>query len=515
MLKSFGGKNRSFCCKKLYDIFICPLKKLIGNYDALAIRSATKVTDDILSKADHLKVICRAGIGVDNIDVKKATERGVVVMNTPGGNNVTTAEHTLGLIFSLVRSIPQATRSLKDGKWEKKAFMGVELMDKTIGILGLGNIGAIVADRARGLKMKVIAFDPFLSKEAARKMDVELVTLDELLSRSDIISIHVPLTDATKNMIGRKEFAKMKDGVYFVNCARGGLVDEDALLEALNSGRVAGAALDVFQKEPPGPTSLIMHPHVIGTPHLGAATEDAQEKVSILCGKQLIDYLTKGVVSNAVNLPSVSAEQAPLLQPYQRLAEKLGSFHGQVLQGGAKKITLEYLGELTQLDVKSITLSYLKGYFSTYLETPVTEVNAPLFANARGIKIVESTSSKSEEFTSLIQVTLETDQGTTSVAGTIFRANEPRIVRIDRYILEALPEGVVLVIRNDDRPGVVGYIGTVLGENKINISRMQLGLDAVNKQAIALINIDGPVPPPILEKLKETQSILSVKQLFL
>lgn len=492
------------------------LKKLIGNYEALAVRSATKVNDDLLSFAKNLKVICRAGIGVDNIDVGKATERGVVVMNTPGGNNVTTAEHTMGMILAIARFIPQATKSMRDGQWEKKAFMGVELMDKTLGIVGLGNIGSIVAERARGFKMKVVAFDPFLSKEAALKKGAELVDLDELFKRSDFVSIHIPLTDATKHMIGRDEFKKMKDGVYFINCARGGLVDEVALLEALSSEKVSGAALDVFEKEPPiKDYPLLNHPRVICTPHLGASTEEAQEKVAIDCGKQLVDFFVNGVVSNAVNLPAISPEQAPFLQPFQRLAEKLGSFQGQTASGGAKKISIEYHGEITELDIKALTLSYLKGYFSTCLEMPVTEVNAPFFAKSRGIEVVEVLSSKKTEFTSLVVASLTTDEGTTSVSGTIFRAKEPRIVRIDRFILEALPEGVILVVRNQDRPGVVGSIGSILGENKINISRMQLGLDQPSKQAIMLINVDSKVPPKILEKLNAIEGMVSVKQVFL
>lgn len=492
------------------------LKKIVGGYDALAVRSATKVNDDLLKCATNLKVICRAGIGVDNIDVGKATERGVVVMNTPAGNSVTTAEHTMGLMLSMARLIPQATSSMKKGEWEKKAFMGVELLDKTLGIVGLGNIGSIVADRAHGFKMKVVAYDPFLSKDAALKKGAELVTLDELFKTSDFISIHIPLIDSTRNMIGKDEFNKMKTGVYFVNCARGGLVDEVALLDALNSKKVAGAALDVFGKEPPPADSpLLKHPKVICTPHLGASTEEAQEKVAIDCGRQLIDFFVNGVVSNAVNLPSISPEQAPILQPYQRLAEKLGKFHGQIVPGGAKKITLEYHGDITELDTKTLTLSYLKGYFSTCLDTPVTEVNAPIYAKNRGVEVIEQTSSKQGEFTSLMAVSLTTDEQTSTVAGSVFRANEPRIVGIDKFNFEALPEGDILVVRNQDRPGVVGSIGTILGENKINISRMQLGLDSQAKQAIMLINIDSKVPPAILEKVSAISGMISAKQIYL
>jgi len=492
------------------------LKKVIGDYDGIAIRSGTKLTDEIISNASNLKVICRAGIGVDNVDVKKATEAGVVVMNTPTGNNVTTAEHTISLLMSLVRSIPQATQSLKEGRWDKKKFMGVELMGKTFGVLGLGNIGGVVANRALGLKMHVVAYDPFLAKEVAEKRGVELLDFKEVLKTADFLTIHVPLSEATRHLIGKKEIKMMKDGAYLINCARGGLVDEAALLDALESGKLSGAALDVFEQEPPAADyALIKHPNVICTPHLGAATEEAQENVSILCGKQLIDFLTNGVVANAINLPSVTPEQAIELHPFQVLAEKLGKFQGQLIEGGAKKITLEYHGALTKQDLKPLTLSYLKGYFSCCVEQPVSEVNAPLFIKERGIELIESTTSKSEEFTSLIRATLTTDKEKGTVAGTIFRNNEPRIVNVDDSILEALPEGVVLVVRNDDRPGVVGQIGTVLGENGINISRMQLGLDPKAKHAIALINVDADLSPPIMEQLKGVQGVLSVKQLTL
>ncbi|MBI2646265.1 MAG: phosphoglycerate dehydrogenase [Deltaproteobacteria bacterium] len=492
------------------------LKEIIPAYDVMTIRSETKVTSDVLECAQKLKVIVRAGIGVDNIDVKAASKKGVIVMNTPSGNMVTTAEHAISMLLSLCRHIPQATASLKKGEWAKKKFTGTEVFGKTLGIIGLGNVGRIVADRALGLRMKVIAYDPFLTREAAEKISVQLVSLEELFKRSDFVTVHVPLTDQTKNLINKQALKKMKKDALLIHCARGGIVNEDDLYEALKAGDLSGAALDVFVKEPPGDHPLFTLDNVICTPHLGAATEEAQVKVGIETAEQLIDYFKNGAIRNAVNMPSLSPEQMVSLKPYLVLAEKLGSFQGQLIYPkNLKSIEIEYSGKIGEQDIKPLTFAIVKGFLTQHLEKSVNYVNALWVAKERGIDVKATTSNKPSEYTSLISVTVKSNGNESLSAGTIFNQDEPRFVQIDNFSLEAVPEGNILFTRNEDKPGVIGSFGMLLGKNKINISRFQLGLDSKKGEALALINIDQPINDDILQELSKLPHVIMVKQLLL
>jgi D-3-phosphoglycerate dehydrogenase len=478
----------------------------------LAVRSATKVTAEVLEGAGDLKMIGRAGIGVDNIDVKAASRRGIIVMNTPSGNAITTAEHALFLLCALARRIPQATASMKNGQWEKKKFQGTELFGKTLGIIGLGNIGRIVADRAIGLKMKVVGFDPFLTAEAAERLGVELVPLAEIWKRADAITVHTPLNNETRALIGKAALAQMRPGVLIVNAARGGIVDEAALLEALESGKVAGAALDVFVEEPPAKDHpLLQHERVICTPHLGASTEEAQEKVSIEVAEQLLAYLTRGEIKNAVNLPSVAVEHQVRLQPYLELASKMGQLLGQLVTG-VESVDVEIVGEVAEVGTKAITSAALAGLLRPHLEVPVNEVNARLLATERGLRVAETTREKSANFTSSVTLRAAGMDGEHSVMGTVFSTGngpEPRIVRIDRFFLEMVPEGRHLVLRNEDRPGVIGAIGTILGSRGINVARMQVGLDKGKTEALQLWNVDALVDGPALDTIRKVSGVTS------
>jgi D-3-phosphoglycerate dehydrogenase len=491
------------------------LKEIIKDYDGLIIRSGTKVTAEIIDAATNLKVIGRAGIGVDNVDIGEATKKGIVVMNTPGGNNITTAEHAISLLLSLTRNIPQATTSLKSGKWEKGKFIGCEICNKTLGVIGIGNIGSIVADRALGLKMNVIAYDPYISQESASKIGVELVSLDELFKRSHFITIHVPITEETRHLIDREAFNKMRDRVMIINCARGGIIDEEALYEAIVSGKVAGAALDVFEKEPPGDNPLLKLNNVICTPHLGASTDEAQINVAIAVAEQVVDYLVNGIIKNAVNVPSVSGEILKVLKPYIDLAEKLGSFQVQISKGGLEEISVEYSGEVSKYNVAPITLSLLKGLLSPILGEGVNYVNAPIIAKERGIRVIESKRSEVEDFASLITTKVRTKNEENIIAGAIFGKRDPRIVRIDDFFLEAIPEGYILVIHNIDKPGVIGNIGTTLGKNSINIAGFQLGREKIGGKAISLLHVDSSVPKKVIEEIKKLPNIISVIQVKL
>lgn len=493
------------------------LEKIIGDYEALIIRSNTKVTAGLLEKAKKLKIVGRAGIGVDNVDCPAASKYGIIVENTPSGNATTTAEQAIAMLFSVSRMIPQATMSMKEGKWDKKSFVGRELTNKILGVIGVGNIGKIVAERALGLKMKVIGFDPFLTPEAATQMGIELVTLEDLYRRSDYITIHVPLTDKTRNLLNKDSFALMKKGVFVINCARGGIVNEADLLQALEEGKVAGAGLDVFEKEPPAADSvLIKHPRVVCTPHLGASTDEAQLNVAIEVAEQVVNYFATGEVKNAVNFPSISAELAKVLKPYLSLTEKMGLLQGQLAEGTPQQITIEYTGEIAKFPVAPMTVCVLKGLLEPMLDNvSVNYVNSPVIAKERGIKVVESKVQDTQDFASLITVTLETSSGIRRVSGTIFGKTNPRLVRIDNFYLEAVPEGTILVVRNQDRPGVIGNIGTLLGKNSVNISRMQLGLNRDSGEALALYNIDGHAPDQVLQELKALPNILSVKEVRL
>ncbi len=493
------------------------LQKTIKLYDGLVIRSATKVTREIIQSADGLKVIARAGIGVDNVDLDAATKKGIVVMNTPSGNAVTTAEHSIAMMFAVSRKIPQATMSIKEGKWEKGKFMGSELCNKTLGVVGVGNIGRIVADRALGLKMKVLGYDPFLSKEAAEKLGVELVDLDELFRRSDFITVHVPFNEKTKNLIDKAAFQKMKKGVTIINCARGGIVNEVDLAWAIQSGIVAGAALDVFEVEPPPPDHpLLKIDQVIYTPHLGAATTEAQESVALEVAQIVVDYFTTGTIRIAVNFPSITGETLKVLQPFILLAEKLGSLQGQLATKLPSEVTIEYRGDITEYNLAPVTQALLKGLLTPMAsDVMVNYVNAAVIAKEKGLKTVESKVSEHKDFANLITVTLKNGAEERSISGTIFGKTNPRIVQIDDFYLEAVPEGTILVIYNHDRPGVIGSIGTFLGKNNINISRMQLGLVKERAKAVALYNVEGNVTPQIIQDLEKLPNIISVKKVVL
>ena len=491
------------------------LKKVIQEYDAIIIRSETKLKADIIEAGNRLRVIGRAGIGLDNVDIPMATKKGIVVMNTPQENAIAAAEHTIAMMLSISRKVPQATASLKIGKWEKKKFMGVELYQKTLGLVGIGVIGTIVADRARGLKMKVIGYDPYLSPEVAEKKGVELVSLDELLSRSDFISVHTPLTEETRNLIDRNAFAKTKKGVVLVNCARGGIINEKDLYEAIQSGKVAGAALDVFEKEPAIGNPLLELDAVIGTPHLGASTEEAQENVSIAIAHQVVDYLIHGEARNTVNMPAVSPEILLFLRPYLRLGEKLGSFLGQISNYAIEEVMIEYHGEVVEYGTKPITISILKGLLTPFVGETVNFVNAPIMAKERGIRVTESVSERSEDFASLIALTVRSKMEQNYIAGTLFGRKELRIVKLNDFFIEALPEGYILLVNNYDRPGVIGNIGMALGSREINIATMQFGRDRMGGMAISLLHIDSPLPPGMLGDILRLPNIISVRQIEL
>ena len=489
------------------------LASIIDRYDGIALRGATKVEAETFNKISRLKVIGRAGSGTDNIDTKSATKNGVVVMNTPGGNTITTGEHAIALMFALARQVPQASASMKAGKWEKKKFIGTELTDKTLGIVGIGNIGKIVAERALGLKMVVLGYDPYVSKEDMLKLGIEPVNLDEIYARSDFISYHTPLTPETKGMINAQTITKMKKGVFIINCARGALINEDDLLNALESEYIKGIALDVFPVEPPPSDKLLYkHPNVILTPHLGASTNEAQKKVAVLIAEQISDLLNKGIIRNSINFPSVAAELLPLLQPYLTLCEKLGSFHGQLLENPLNELRVEYLGDASDLSIEPLTISVLKGILQHQTEE-VNLVNARMIAEERGIKITETKSKKAENYTSLIRVITITEKGKTSVAGTIF-GNVSKIVKINLFPIEAELSGGMLMLENQDVPGVVGRVGTFLGEKEINIAGFQLGRRELDGIAISLINVDNFVPEDVLLQLAKLPNITSAKYIL-
>jgi D-3-phosphoglycerate dehydrogenase len=472
------------------------LKAIIGDYDGLAVRSSTKVTKDILASATNLKVVGRAGIGVDNVDIPAATERGVVVMNTPFGNSITTAEHAIALMFALARQLPEADASTQAGKWEKNRFMGVEVTGKTLGLIGAGNIGSIVASRALGLRMKVVAFDPFLTAERAVELGIEKVELEDLLRRADFITLHTPLTDQTRNILSRENLAKTKKGVRIVNCARGGLVDEAALKELLDAGHIAGAALDVFATEPAKEHALFGTPNFVATPHLGASTSEAQVNVALQVAEQLSDYLVNGGVTNALNMPSLSAEEAPKLRPYMALAEKLGSLVGQLTTGSLPRISIHTEGHATELNPKPIVAAVLAGFLRVQSDS-VNMVNAPFLAKERGIEVREVRSEKEGDYHTLLRVSVKTEQGERSVAGTLFSNAEPRLVELFGIKVEAELAGHMMYIVNEDAPGFIGRIGTLLGENGINIGTFNLGRREAGGEAVLLLSVDSPVPASV------------------
>lgn len=485
----------------------------IPDYDGLAVRSATQVTEDVLKAgADRLKVVGRAGIGIDNIDLPAATRHGIVVMNTPFGNSITTAEHAISMMMALARQIPAADASTRAGKWEKSKFLGVELYGKTLGLIGVGNIGSIVSDRAQGLKMKVIAFDPFLTPARAQELGVERVELDELLARADFITLHTPLTDSTRNLLDAKALAKCKDSVRIINCARGGIVDESALFDALQSGKVAGAALDVFAKEPAHENPLFDLPNVIATPHLGAATEEAQENVAIQVAEQMADYLLKGAVRNALNMPSISAEDAPRLKPYMTLACQLGSFAGQVTETAIKAVTIEFEGHVASLNVKPLVQAALAELMKPFSDT-VNMVNAPVFVRDRGIDVSEVIHDRPGDYQTLVRLTVKTERFERSVSGTLFGGALPRVVDIKSISIEAELTPHMLYITNEDKPGLIGGIGTLLGDAGVNIATFHLGRAAEGGDAIALIAIDEALSDDLLQKLNALPQIKQIKTL--
>ncbi|MEW6569563.1 MAG: phosphoglycerate dehydrogenase [Nitrospirota bacterium] len=489
------------------------LKKRIGDYHGLIIRSATKVSSDIIRAARNLKVIARAGSGLDNVDRIAATKKGIVVMNTPGGNTITTAEHTIALMVSLARLVPQATLSMKKGKWDKKKFMGVELFNKTLGIIGIGNIGSQVAKRMQGFDMNVIAYDPFLSEDRAKAMGVEKVSLEELLGRSDFITIHTPLTSETKNLINRETIRLMKPGVRIINCARGGIINEKDLYDALLDGRIAGAALDVFEKEPPEDNPLIRLENVICTPHLGASTKEAQENVATAVAEQVVDYLVFNTIRNAVNFPSIPADQVARLQPYINLAEKLGGFAAQIFEGAVTQMTIEYQGDAAEINTAPVTIAIIKGFLTPILEETVNFVNAPIIAKERGIEVKEIKSTDSGDYQSLVGLRLKARDRMTYFAGTLFSKRDPRIVMIDTFKVEIVPEGELLFMYNNDRPGVIGNIGALLGKNNINIARMHFGRETPGGTAISVVSIDAPASPELIDEIKRLPNIISVKRI--
>ena len=482
------------------------LAAIIGEFDGLAIRSATKVTAEILAAAPRLKVIGRAGIGVDNVDVPAATARGVIVMNTPFGNSVTTAEHAIALMFALAREIPAADASTQAGKWEKNRFMGVEITGKTLGIVGCGNIGTNVATRAVGLKMRVIAFDPFLSTERAATLGVEKVELDELLARADFITLHTPLIPQTRNILSQENLAKTKKGVRIINCARGGLVDEEALRQALDSGHVAGAALDVFVTEPATQSPLFGRSNVVCTPHLGASTAEAQETVALQVAEQMSDYLTRGAVTNAVNFPSISAEEAPRLRPYVELAEKLGLFVGQIASASIDKISLIYEGGVAEQKTKAITASALSGLLKPILQT-VNPVCSAALAKERGVIVEEVTREAEGDYESLVTLRAATAQGEITVAGTVFHDGKPRIVRVADIAVEAEFTSSMIIVSNEDKPGFIGRFAGLLGEAQLNIATFALGRDHPGGSAMAIVAVDGEVPNEALSAIRKLSGV--------
>jgi D-3-phosphoglycerate dehydrogenase len=486
---------------------------IIGNYDGLAVRSSTRVPAPVMDAAlPRLKVIGRAGIGVDTIDVPAASARGIVVMNTPFGNSITTAEHAIAMLFALAREIPQADQSTQSGKWEKNRFMGVELAGKTLGLIGCGNIGSIVADRAHGLKMKVVAYDPFLSPERALELGVDKAELDELLARADFITLHTPLTDQTRGILSREALAKTKKGVRIVNCARGGLIDEAALKDALDSGHVAGAALDVFAQEPAKDNPLFGTPGLICTPHLGASTNEAQVNVAIQIAEQMSDFLLLGGITNAVNVPSLSAEEAPRLKPYMALAEKLGSLVGQLAHGAIRGLSIETEGAAAELNMKPITGAVLAGFMRIYSDT-VNMVNAPYLAKERGLDVREVRHEREGDYHTLLRVTAETASGPRSVAGTLFGNRAPRLVELFGIKIEADLAGDMLYVVNEDAPGFIGRLGTALGEAHINIGTFHLGRVDSGGEAVLLLSVDEPVAPDVIATVEKLPGVKLVRPL--
>jgi D-3-phosphoglycerate dehydrogenase len=492
------------------DLSAQELLAVIGDYDGLVLRSSTKVTKEVLDAGVNLKVIARAGIGLDNVDIDEATKKGVAVMNTPGGNTVTTAEHAIAMMMALTRNIPRGTASLKAGKWEKKKLQGREISNKILGVIGFGNIGSIVAGLGKGLKMKVIVFDPNISSSHIEKAGFEYVTLDDLYRRSDYVTVHVPKMDTTIDLLDAESFEKMKDGVMVINCARGGIINEAALYEAIRSEKVAGAALDVFSTEPPGEHPLLTLDQVIATPHLGASTQEAMTNVAVAAANQVIAYLLEDTVINAVNVPSVTGEVLRQLRPFLYLADKMGKMQAQITKGGVKQVDIEYIGKFPDFDLKPLTINAIKGSLAQFVKYAVNSVNAISLANEMGIKITESTSQEAGNFLNLIRMTVVTEEDTNIVEGTIFGKDDARIVRINKFRLEVIPEGHLGLIHNVDKPGSIGSIGVCLGEHKINISRMMVGREEDGQRNIIFLRTDTPVPPKVVQEIIDLGLVINM-----
>ena len=487
------------------------LKKIIGEYDALIVRSGTKVTADIIKHAKKLKVIGRAGVGLDNVDTQAATKKGIIVMNTPGGNTISTAEHTISMILSLARNIPQADASMKSGAWDRKKFMGSEIYGKTLGIIGMGRIGHQVARRALSFGMRVMAYDPFLDQGKEKDSEIEVVDLKKIFSESDYITVHTPLTGETRHMISTKEIGMMKKGARLINCARGGIIDEQAALAGINSGKLAGAAFDVYEKEPPKDNPLVKSDKVVATPHLGASTEEAQLNVAVEVARQVVDALLGRGIRNAINIPYIEYAAWKVLRPYIILAEKMGLLQAQLLSGPIKEVGVSYAGEMIKHDTGSITRAFMKGLLTPAVGEMVNYVNATVIGEERGIKVTESKTSRIEEFVHVIVTKVKTKSETSTIAGALFANKEPRIVKINNYYVDAVPEGNMIFITNKDVPGVVGQIGALLGKNKINIAAMTFGRAKPGGEAISVCNVDSEVSDKVLKEIKKSKNIYDAR----
>jgi len=508
----FQSNNGHFKLDARSKLSLEDLKKAVVDADAVIVRSETKITADVLAAGKKIKIVGRAGVGVDNIDVAAASRQGVLVVNVPGGNTISAAEHTVALLLALSRNIPAANDSLKRGEWNRTQFTGTELQGKTLGLIGLGRIGREVAKRCQSFGMRILGYDPYASEDYAKAFNITLEPLETLYKEADYLTVHVPLNETTKHMLNAKTLLQLKPGVRIINCARGGIIDEKALAEAIKSGHVKGAALDVFEEEPPSKDNpLLQLPQVIVTPHLGAATEEAQVKVAQELAETIRDYFISGTVRNAVNLPAMGAEEYRELEPYILLTEKLGKFVTQMFEGAVKELKITYAGEISQKNTTPLTLAALKGFLSPILDLEVNLINAPHLARERGLKWVETKISQAEDYTSLITIRATSEKSKLSVSGTLLAKNNPRIVAIDDQSVDVPPEGTMLVYTNIDRPGVIGFIGTLLGQNKINIASMRVGRKVTGGEAVTVVNVDHTVPEPVLQQIREFSGISQVR----
>jgi D-3-phosphoglycerate dehydrogenase len=488
------------------------LLKIIPNYDALIVRSDSKVTKEVLEAGKCLKVVGRAGVGLDNVDIAEATRRGIIVMNTPDGNTISTAEHTFSMIMAMARNIPQADATMRQGKWDRKKFMGTELFGKTLGIIGLGRIGTEVAKRAQAFGMKILAYDPFVSQDKAEKLNLQLATVDEIIVNADFITVHTPKTKETEGLIGKAQFEKMKPGVRIVNCARGGIIRQADLREALKSGKVAGAALDVFEEEPPKDMELLNLPNIVVTPHLGASTEEAQVNVAIVMAEQILDVLKGRMIRNAANIPSIPPELLKEMSPYLLLAQRLASLQAQILDGQVKKICLKYSGEISEFPTNILTVTAVKELLSSMLSDSINFVNARVLAKERGIEVMETSTKETQDFTSTFTVEIETDKSIRQIVGTLIgKKRDPRVVNMFGYHTDFNPEGFLLVFTHTDEPGIVGRMGTMLGDAHINIAALHMGRKTLGGDAVSILNLDAEVPKELLAKLAQTAKIKDIK----